>query len=164
MLRFYFDEDSAQHRLVSALRSHSIDVTTFLDSGMSARDDESQLIFAAAQGRVLVSGNARDFASLHCDWMGQGRSHFGILIIPRQRYSTGEPSANVAPDVVRIRPGEWNLLPVELLSLRGEEVAASFNSIVWSVLSVSEKPSSYPDWGAKSHRIHSIKSSDVRKS
>jgi hypothetical protein len=47
-VKFYFDEDSAQHRLIAALRSHAIDVTTFLDSGMSARDDESQLILAAA--------------------------------------------------------------------------------------------------------------------
>jgi hypothetical protein len=37
-----------------------------------------------------VSANARDFASLHREWLERGRSHFGILIIPQQRYSTGE--------------------------------------------------------------------------
>ena len=63
-MKFYFDEDSAQHRLVAALRSHAIDVTTFLDSGMKARDDESQLMLASAQGRILVSANTRDFAAL----------------------------------------------------------------------------------------------------
>jgi hypothetical protein len=63
---------------------------TSLDSGMNARDDESQLTFAASQGRVLVSYNARDFASLHLDWLEHGRSHSGILILPQQRYSTGE--------------------------------------------------------------------------
>ena len=89
-MKFYFDEDSAQHRLIEALRSHVIDVATSLDSGMNARDDESQLALAVAQGRVLVSANARDFASLHRAWLGQGRSHFGILVIPQQRYSTGE--------------------------------------------------------------------------
>ena len=89
-MKFYFDKDSAQHRLVAALRSHAIDVTTFLDSGMSARDDESQLTLADAQGRILVSANARGFASLHGEWLLQGRSHSGILIIPQQRYSTGE--------------------------------------------------------------------------
>ena len=57
---------------------------------MNARDDESHLILAAARGRVLVSANARDFAALHSEWMKQGRSHFGVLIIPQQRYSTGE--------------------------------------------------------------------------
>jgi hypothetical protein len=39
---------------------------------------------------VAVSANARDFASLHREWLEGGRSHFGILIIPQQRYSTGE--------------------------------------------------------------------------
>ena len=57
---------------------------------MNARDDESHLIFAAAQGRVLVSANARDFAALHRERVEQGASHFGVLIIPQQRYSTGE--------------------------------------------------------------------------
>lgn len=89
-MKFYFDEDSAQHRLIAGLRSHAIDVTTFLDSGMSARDDESQLILADAQSRILVSANARDFASLHREWLERSRSHSGILIIPQQRYSTGE--------------------------------------------------------------------------
>jgi hypothetical protein len=89
-VKFYFDEDSVQHRLVSALRSHAIDVLTSLDAGMNARDDESHLILAAAHGRVLVSANARDFATLHREWLEQGQPHFGVLIIPQQPYSTGE--------------------------------------------------------------------------
>ena len=89
-MKFYFDEDSTQHRLVAVLRSHSIDVVTSLDAGMNACDDESQLSQAVAWGRILVSANACDFASLHGEWAEQGRSHFGVLIIPQQRYSTGE--------------------------------------------------------------------------
>ena len=89
-MKFYFDEDSAQHRLIGALRSHTIDVVTALEGGVNARDDESQLTLAAAQGRVLVSANARDFAALHQKWMAESRSHCGVLIIPQQRYSTGE--------------------------------------------------------------------------
>ena len=89
-MKFYFDEDLVQHRLVAALRSHAIDVVTSLEVGMNAREDESQLSLAVARGRVLVSANARDFASLHGAWAEQGRSHFGILIVPQQRFSTGE--------------------------------------------------------------------------
>ena len=89
-MKFYFDEDSTQHRLIAALRSHTVDVVTSLDSGMNARDDESQLYSATAQSRVLVSANAGDFAWLHREWLEQGRLHCGILIIPQQRYSTGE--------------------------------------------------------------------------
>ena len=89
-MKFYFDEDSCQHRLIGALRSHGIDVLSSLEAGMNARDDESHLIFATTQGRVLVSANVRDFASLHYDRVEQCGSHCGILIVPQQRYSTGE--------------------------------------------------------------------------
>jgi hypothetical protein len=89
-VRLYLDEDSTQHRLVAALRSRAIDVTTSLDAGMNARGDEAQLIFASAHARVMVSANARDFTALHHEWQQARRSHSGILIIPQQRYSTGE--------------------------------------------------------------------------
>lgn len=90
MATFYFDEDSAQHRLIAALRSRGLDVATSLDTGMNARADEAQLIFASVHSRVLVSSNAGDFAALHHEWQKQGRAHSGIVIIPQQRYSTGE--------------------------------------------------------------------------
>jgi predicted nuclease of predicted toxin-antitoxin system len=89
-VKFYFDEDSVQHRLVATLRSHSLDVVTSLDVGMNARDDESHLILAAAENRILVSANTCDFTALHHAWIEHGRLHSGILIIPQQRYSTGE--------------------------------------------------------------------------
>lgn len=89
-MKFYLDEDSAQHRLVEALRSHRLDFVSCLDVGMRVRDDEAQLSFASAQGRVLVSGNAGDFAALHQAWMERDQSHAGILILPQQRYPIGE--------------------------------------------------------------------------
>jgi hypothetical protein len=57
---------------------------------MNGRSDDSQLAFAAGQGRLLVTANARDFAKLHLTWLRQGRTHAGIIFVPQQRYSTGE--------------------------------------------------------------------------
>jgi hypothetical protein len=57
---------------------------------MNARDDESHLIFASSQDRVLVSANVRDFVLLHRKWLELGRPHGGVLLIQQQRYSTGE--------------------------------------------------------------------------
>ena len=48
------------------------------------------MILATEQRRVLISANAGDFASLHREWLARNRLHSGILIIPQQRYSTGE--------------------------------------------------------------------------
>ena len=89
-MKLYFDEDSAKHQLIGALRSHAIDAISSLDAGMNGRDDEAQLTAAAAQRRVMISANTRDFAFLHQEWLEQGRVHSGILIIPQQRYTTGE--------------------------------------------------------------------------
>ena len=57
---------------------------------MSAQTDDAQLGFAASQGRLLLTANVRDFARLHWDWLRQGKAHSGIMLIPQQRYSTGE--------------------------------------------------------------------------
>jgi len=57
---------------------------------MNAQRDDSQLSFAANQGRLLLTANARDFTQLHRDWLCQGRTHAGIMLVPQQRYSTGE--------------------------------------------------------------------------
>jgi hypothetical protein len=105
-VRFYLDEDSAQHRLVAALRSHGIDLVTSLDAGMNARDDESQLMLAATQNRILISANARAFAALHGKWSAKGQRHSGILIIPQQRYSTGE----VVRRLVRLASSRFDLV------------------------------------------------------
>jgi hypothetical protein len=77
-VKLYVDEDSAQHRLIAALRSHALDVLTSLDAGMNARDDESRLAMAVAQG---------------------------ILIVPQQRYSTGE----IVHRVLRLAESKFEL-------------------------------------------------------
>ena len=57
---------------------------------MNAQSDDTQLGLAASKGRLLLTANARDFAQLHRDWLCQGKTHSGIMLVPQQRYSTGE--------------------------------------------------------------------------
>ena len=42
--------------------------------------DESQLGWAAGEGRVLVTFNVAHFASLHSRWIDQGEHHAGIVV------------------------------------------------------------------------------------
>lgn len=89
-LRLLIDED-AQHRgLAPALRARGVDVTTVRDLGMLGAEDESILVRAVAESRVIYSLNAGDFFRLHTQWMQLGQEHAGIIIVPRQRYSVGE--------------------------------------------------------------------------
>jgi len=73
-VRLYLDEH-VQASLAQGLRARGVDVLTTQEAGNSSLDDEGQLRFAAAHGRVLLSYNKRHFAKLHYDWMAAGRRH-----------------------------------------------------------------------------------------
>ncbi len=44
--------------------------------------DPEVLELAAAEGRVLVTANVRDFEPLLREWAGQSRSHAGVILVP----------------------------------------------------------------------------------
>jgi hypothetical protein len=90
VIKLYLDEDMSRHQLVWALRARGFDVSSSFAAGMNGQSDASQLRFAASQGRMVLTANVRDFVQFHKDWLGQGRPHSGIVLVPQQRYSTGE--------------------------------------------------------------------------
>lgn len=89
-IRLYVDEDAEQGVLVAGLRARQVDVVTAMEAGMIGRTDRDQLESACQQDRAIYSLNARDFARLHREYMDAGRTHSGIILIPRQRYTVGE--------------------------------------------------------------------------
>lgn len=89
-ISLYFDEDSHSASLVQALRSRGVDVITTLEAGMLEREDQQQLEWATAQGRVLYSFNMGHFYQLHTAFLTHGKSHAGIILAQQQRYSIGE--------------------------------------------------------------------------
>ena len=44
--------------------------------------DPEVLDLAAAEGRVLVTANIRDFEPLLREWAGESRSHAGVILVP----------------------------------------------------------------------------------
>ncbi|MDQ2100887.1 MAG: DUF5615 family PIN-like protein [Microcoleus sp.] len=88
-IRLYFDEDIMEKALVQALRVRDIDVMTVGETGRVGESDEAQLIWATVQGRVLYSSNIGDFCRLHNDFIAEGKSHAGIILVSQQRYSVG---------------------------------------------------------------------------
>lgn len=89
-LRLYLDEDSMSKALAHNLRLRSIDVTTVAKEGRESLSDLEQLEFATSEGRVICTGNVGDFLQLHTEFLRSGKTHTGIIIIPRQGYSIGE--------------------------------------------------------------------------
>jgi hypothetical protein len=90
MLRLYMDEDSMDQALVRALRARGVDVLTAQEARMIGRTDADHLIFATATRRVISTFNVGDFWRLHTEYLDGDRSHTGIILMPQQRYGTGE--------------------------------------------------------------------------
>lgn len=77
-IRFLTDED-VYGAVAVALRRAKVDVLSTPEAGRRGESDESQLAWAATEGRVLVTFNVAHFANLHAIWLRQGHHHAGII-------------------------------------------------------------------------------------
>ncbi|PSB30071.1 DUF5615 family PIN-like protein [Stenomitos frigidus] len=93
-IRLFIDEDSMDHRVVNALRSRGVDVTTVGEVRTTGFSDAEQLELATEQQRVLYTFNVGDFCQLHNIYMAEGRTHTGIMI-SSQDYAIGEQMRRV---------------------------------------------------------------------
>ena len=87
--RLFFDEDSLHRAVLAALRAHDFDCLTVTEAGRQRLTDESQLEFATAERRVVLTRNIGDFARLHSRYVAEGRQHAGIIIITDQSMAVG---------------------------------------------------------------------------
>jgi predicted nuclease of predicted toxin-antitoxin system len=78
-VRLYFDRH-IMTRLAVDLRGRGFDVLTTEEAGKDTASDEEQLVFAAAEGRAILTFNIRDFAPLHEQWQETGQRHAGIIV------------------------------------------------------------------------------------
>jgi hypothetical protein len=90
ILKFYFDEDSADRALIDSLRARGLEVSASMESGLFGADDEAQLSWCAQNGFVLVSHNVSDFYRLHSEFLTQGKLHQGIILMRQQSLGIGE--------------------------------------------------------------------------
>ncbi len=96
VVRLYVDEDASESAVILQLRARGVDLLTTSEAGRLATSDESQLAFAAENGRAIYTFNVSDFARLHRQFLRSGRGHAGIVVIPEQRYSIGEKIRRLA--------------------------------------------------------------------
>jgi uncharacterized protein with PIN domain len=89
-IRLYLDEDAGSRSLAREFRARGIDVTTPASEGMLGESDESQVEFATQQGRVIYTFNVGDYYKIHADYIEQGKTHAGMILVHQKRYSLGE--------------------------------------------------------------------------
>lgn len=78
-LRFFLDED-VYAAVAVALRRAGVDAVSTPEAGRLGESDESQLSWATAAGRAIVTFNVAHFARLHAECLQQGRDHAGIVV------------------------------------------------------------------------------------
>jgi hypothetical protein len=89
-IRLYLDEDAMLRSLVRELRARGIDVTTPIEEGTLEFDDIEQLEYAKSKGRTIYTFNISDFYNLHTQFIEQGQSHAGIILVHQQQFTIGE--------------------------------------------------------------------------
>lgn len=89
-IKLYLDEDTQRKDLIFALRRHKIDVVMPNETETTGLTDEEQIEFAASLDRAILTFNAKDFASLHSEFLKTEKSHAGIIIIQQIRFDIGK--------------------------------------------------------------------------
>lgn len=79
--RFLFDEHVSKPAC-DILRARGIDVAHVLDLGLGRASDAEVLARAAAEGRITVTRNYRDFAALVDVYRAKGEPFPGVLFLP----------------------------------------------------------------------------------
>jgi predicted nuclease of predicted toxin-antitoxin system len=80
-----------------ALRERGLDVVHAIEAGLWRADDADLLTWAAAEGRIVVKRNYRDFAPLVAARSAAGESFPGVLFLP-----TSIPPADVGAHVLAL--------------------------------------------------------------
>jgi hypothetical protein len=113
-IRYFTDED-VYGAVATALRRAGVDACATPEVGRRGQSDESQLEWASAQGRVLVTFNVAHFADLHATRLRQGRRHTGVVVssqrpigdmVRRLRHLSGERDAESMCDRLEFL-GDW---------------------------------------------------------
>ena len=92
-MRLYLDDDSAAPMLARLLRNEGHDVQLPVDVGLSGEDDAVHLTQAAKDGRILLTGNHRDFLNLHNLVVQVNGHHPGIFVVRRDN----DPKRDLTP-------------------------------------------------------------------
>jgi uncharacterized protein with PIN domain len=80
-MRFYLDQCLSQVVAVIA-RGMGVDVISSHEVDRDGTDDDVQLLYAAEQGRCIVTRNYADYERWTHEFQEQGLPHRGVLLVP----------------------------------------------------------------------------------
>lgn len=80
-MRFFLDEMFSD-AIAAAAKLRGLDVTSALGAGQHG-DDEAQLLYAASEGRCVVTKNGTDFEKLTLLFQEHNLAHAGVLVVSK---------------------------------------------------------------------------------
>ncbi len=98
-MKFYLDENLSP-RITERLRQKGIDAISAYDVGNLRWADRGHLVYAAREGRCLVTKDVRHFVLLSKDALARQEPHAGIILIPATL--AGFEISHIVAAVVRV--------------------------------------------------------------
>jgi len=109
-MRILLDAHISGRSVGRALTESSHEVRAFdSEIELEGLSDPEVLELAAAEGRVLVTANVRDFEPLLREWAGEGRLHAGVILVPAsvKNEAFGVLISGVQKTLADITQEEW---------------------------------------------------------
>lgn len=116
-MRLLLDANLSGRRIARPLREDGHDVAALSDRpDLEGLADPEVLALAAAEDRILVTRNSRDFAPLLREWAEAGRSHAGCVLIWTLRHDEFGPILEGIRRLLEERPEQsrWRDVAVAL--------------------------------------------------
>ena len=80
-MRLLLDEQLSP-AVADQLRRRAHDVVAVAEVGLRGVPDELVLAQAIGDRRAIVTGDIRDFRALHAGLLMQGKTHYGVVLVP----------------------------------------------------------------------------------
>ena len=101
-MRALLDEQLSP-QIAALLRQAGHDVIAVVDrDDLVGRSDRIVFEVATGEGRAVITNNIKDFRPLAAEWLAQGRTHAGLVLLPSSRTRTRAAVATLADAVEAI--------------------------------------------------------------
>lgn len=98
-MRALLDEQLSP-QIAALLRQAGHDVIAVVDrDDLVGRSDRIVFEVATGEGRAMITNNIKDFRPLAAEWLAQGRTHAGLVLLPSSRTRTRAAVATLADAV-----------------------------------------------------------------